>query len=183
MASFSAFPSMTCSRCLLSSMMSVAMAHTVSEHWLMDSSKRNTSTSRRYRSAAIHLVGQQQEAKNAHERKSTYADHTTKSISESRHQTYGACRVSHMPGMHRQLYLQVCKPAVCQSPRHLLRATTWYVVFDVTFGLPSLSPPIQLPNLMGVALRGSSLPVCFLRAADRRLKKWGTAAHRDCSTT
>jgi hypothetical protein len=36
---------------------------------------------------------------------------------------------------------------------------------------------------MGVALRGSSLPVCFFRAVDRRRRKEGTAAHSDCSTT
>lgn len=53
----------------------------------------------------------------------------------------------------------------------------------VTLGLPSLSPPIQLPNLMGVALRGSSRPVCFFRAVDSRRRKSGTAAHSDCSTT
>jgi hypothetical protein len=34
----------------------------------------------------------------------------------------------------------------------------------VTLGLPSRSPPIQDPNRKGVALRGKSRPVCFLRA-------------------
>lgn len=32
--------------------------------------------------------------------------------------------------------------------------------FAVTFGLPSLSPPIQDPNLMGVLVNGNDLPVC-----------------------
>ena len=32
--------------------------------------------------------------------------------------------------------------------------------FAVTFGFPSLSPPIQDPNFMGVQVKGSGFPVC-----------------------
>jgi len=32
--------------------------------------------------------------------------------------------------------------------------------FAVTLGFPSLSPPIQVPNFMGVQVSGSGFPVC-----------------------
>lgn len=41
---------------------------------------------------------------------------------------------------------------------------TW-VVAAVTLGLPSLSPPIHVPNVMGLASIGSSEPVCRLHSS------------------
>ena len=84
----------------------------------MESSKRSTSTSRRYRSAAIHRA----------------------------------------------------------------RQATSLVILAVTLGLPSRSPPIQDPKVMGRACIGRSRPVCFFSAALTLRRYVGTAAHRDCST-
>lgn len=35
------------------------------------------------------------------------------------------------------------------------------ITLDVTFGFPSLSPPIQDPNFIGVHVNGRGLPVCW----------------------
>lgn len=45
------------------------------------------------------------------------------------------------------------------------------LTFAVTFGFPSLSPPIQDPNLIGVQVKGSDLPVCYDRSEKSKVIK------------
>ena len=47
----------------------------------------------------------------------------------------------------------------------------------VTLGLPSRSPPIHDPKVMGVAEMGRSLPVSFLRAWENLRRTLGSAVH------
>ena len=51
---------------------------------------------------------------------------------------------------------------------HLDNKITSLVIFDVTLGFPSLSPPIHEPNSIGLKFLGSPLPI-FLRKIEFNL--------------
>ena len=42
------------------------------------------------------------------------------------------------------------------------------LTFAVTLGFPSLSPPIQEPNFIGVQVKGSGFPVCYWREKQKK---------------
>ena len=44
--------------------------------------------------------------------------------------------------------------------QHALELMLIKLTLAVTFGFPSLSPPIQDPNFIGVQVNGSGFPVC-----------------------
>mmetsp|Transcript_93707 Transcript_93707/g.242582 ORF Transcript_93707/g.242582 Transcript_93707/m.242582 type:complete len:229 (+) Transcript_93707:1696-2382(+) len=62
-------------------------------------------------------------------------------------------------------------------------ATTSRVIFEVTLGLPSRSPPIQDAKTIGVASKGKRCWHFAPNTESNRRKKPGTASHKDVCTT